>query len=310
VTEDIRVVVALGEHSYNECMEGNAAMKQSFSTRGPPLLVFTDLDGTLLDEDSYSFAAATPALVRLRELRIPLIAATSKTLAEAAGINAAMGNPYPCIVENGSAVCAPVRYFPDPLASGDSRGYEVVRFGPNYGWLTSELARLRDEQGYRFTGFADMSDATVARLTNLTSSAAHNARQRLASEPLLWQDSREALHRFGEDLHRRGLRLVRGGRFWHVLGMADKGTAMDWLVGVYRRNGLARPITVALGDSPNDLDMLRAADVPVVVRRKDGSHLALPGKHGARLSVQAGPEGWSSSVLQILQDFGEHHVDA
>lgn len=285
-------------------------MKQSFSTPGLPLLVFTDLDGTLLDEDSYSFAAATPALARLRELRIPLIAATSKTLTEAMAINTAMGNPHPCIIENGSAVCAPVGYFPEPLAGGDSRGYEVVRCGPDYRWLTAELGRLRDEEGYRFTGFADMSDATVARLTNLTSSAAHNARQRLASEPLVWQDSREALDRFGEELRRRGLRLLRGGRFWHVLGLADKGTAMDWLVGVYRRNGLARPITAALGDSPNDLDMLRTADVPVAIRRKDGSHLALSGKQGARLSDQAGPEGWNSSVLQILHELRERRVGA
>lgn len=291
-------------------MEGNEAMNQSFGTPRPPLLVFTDLDGTLLDEDSYSFASAIPALARLRELRIPLIAATSKTLAEAAGINAALGNPHPCIIENGSAVCVPVGYFPEPLASGDSRGYEVVRCGPDYSWLTAELARLRDGQGYRFTGFADMSDAAVARLTNLTRPTAYNARQRLASEPLLWQDSREALHRFGEELRRRGLRLLRGGRFWHVLGMVDKGTAMDWLVGVYRRNGLSRPITVALGDSPNDLDMLRAADVPVVIRRKDGSHLAALGRQGARLSVEAGPEGWSSSVLQILHELRERHVGA
>lgn len=285
-------------------------MNRSFSTPGPPLLVFTDLDGTLLDEDSYSFASAAPALARLRELQIPLIAATSKTLPEAAAINTALGNPHPCIIENGSAVCAPVGYFPEPLASVDNGGYEVVRCGPDYGWLTAELARLRDEQGYRFNGFADMSDATVARLTNLTSSAAHNARQRLASEPLVWEDSREALDRFGEELRRRGLRLLRGGRFWHVLGVADKGTALNWLVGVYRKNGLARPITVALGDSPNDLDMLRAADVPVVIRRKDGSHLALPGKQGARLSDQAGPQGWSSSVLQILHELRERHVGA
>ena len=87
-------------------------MKQSFRSPVLPVVVFTDLDGTLLDEDSYSFAAASPALARLRELRIPLIAATSKTLVEAAAINTAMDNPHPCIIENGSAVCVPVGYFP------------------------------------------------------------------------------------------------------------------------------------------------------------------------------------------------------
>jgi mannosyl-3-phosphoglycerate phosphatase len=285
-------------------------MTQRLSTPTPPLMVFSDLDGTLLDEDSYSFAPANPALARLRALRIPLIAATSKTLAETAAINTAVGNPHPCIIENGSAVCVPVGYFPMPVASSISHGYELVRWGPDYGWLTAELARLRAEQSYRFTGFADMSDETVARLTKLPRPAAHNARQRLASEPLVWQDSPDAFHRFSAELRSLGLRLLRGGRFWHVLGMADKGTAMDRLVGVYRKNGLPRPITVALGDSPNDLDMLRAADVPVVICRKDGSHLEPIGARGARFSVQPGPEGWNACVLQILLELEERRAGA
>lgn len=32
---------------------------------GPPLLVFTDLDGTLLDHESYDWSPARPALNRL-----------------------------------------------------------------------------------------------------------------------------------------------------------------------------------------------------------------------------------------------------
>jgi mannosyl-3-phosphoglycerate phosphatase len=285
-------------------------MKQSFKTPALPLLVFTDLDGTLLDERSYSFAPANPALARLRGLRIPLIAATSKTLVEAAAINTAMANPHPCIIENGSAICVPAGYFPQPAAGTVSRGFEVVRSGPDYGWLITELARLRTRQGYRFVGFADLSDETVARLTNLPRLAAHNARQRLASEPLVWQDSGEALNRFAEELRQLGLRLLRGGRFWHVLGSADKGTAMEWLVSMYRDNGLPKPVTVALGDSPNDLDMLRAADVPVVIRRKDGSHLEPVEALGARVSAQPGPAGWNSSMLQILQELKERRTGA
>ena len=44
-----------------------------------PLLVFTDLDGTLLDHHSYSHAAALPGLERLRGLEVPVIPVTSKT---------------------------------------------------------------------------------------------------------------------------------------------------------------------------------------------------------------------------------------
>ncbi|MFQ5696467.1 MAG: mannosyl-3-phosphoglycerate phosphatase, partial [Terriglobia bacterium] len=48
----------------------------------PRLIVFTDLDATLLDHQTYSWAAAEPALRRLRLLGIPLVFCTSKTRAE------------------------------------------------------------------------------------------------------------------------------------------------------------------------------------------------------------------------------------
>ncbi len=61
-----------------------------------PVLVFTDLDATLLDHNDYSFEAARPALSRLRELDIPVIPNTSKTLAELETLTEALGNPHPC----------------------------------------------------------------------------------------------------------------------------------------------------------------------------------------------------------------------
>ena len=38
-----------------------------------PLLVFTDLDGTLLDHDDYGFEPALPALHRLAAAQVPLV---------------------------------------------------------------------------------------------------------------------------------------------------------------------------------------------------------------------------------------------
>ena len=47
-----------------------------------PLLVFTDLDGSLLDPHSYSFAAALPALAALAEREVPVVPVSSKTRRE------------------------------------------------------------------------------------------------------------------------------------------------------------------------------------------------------------------------------------
>ena len=45
-------------------------------------IVFTDMDGTLLDHDTYSYEQAKDALLMLKEKNIPLIVCTSKTRAE------------------------------------------------------------------------------------------------------------------------------------------------------------------------------------------------------------------------------------
>jgi len=46
------------------------------------LLVFSDLDGTLLDSHSYDWQPAAPWLSRLREANVPVILCSSKTSAE------------------------------------------------------------------------------------------------------------------------------------------------------------------------------------------------------------------------------------
>ena len=46
------------------------------------IIVFTDLDSTLLHPKTYSFDAAMPALKLIKEKDIPLILCSSKTRAE------------------------------------------------------------------------------------------------------------------------------------------------------------------------------------------------------------------------------------
>ena len=73
----------------------------------PHLIVFTDLDGTLLDHHSYSWRAASPAMAKLAANGIPLIFNSSKTAAEMRHLQNAMGIRAPFIVENGAAAVIP-----------------------------------------------------------------------------------------------------------------------------------------------------------------------------------------------------------
>lgn len=71
------------------------------NTKTKNYVIFTDLDGTLLDHDTYSYEPANSALEKLRETKTPLILASSKTAAEIAPLRHELGfDAFPAIVEN------------------------------------------------------------------------------------------------------------------------------------------------------------------------------------------------------------------
>jgi mannosyl-3-phosphoglycerate phosphatase len=267
------------------------------------LLVFTDLDGTLLDHHSYSYEPALPALRRLAVASIPLIFNSSKTAAEIRQLRTELDNRHPFIVENGSAVCIPGGYFADhnqPGADTEER-LDVQTFGPDYAELINQLHPLRSSAGYRFRGFADMTTTELARLTGLDEIRAGLAQQRHASEPLLWEDGRAALERFRHDLQERQLSLLKGGRFYHVMGQVDKADALHWLVSRYRQTWPRRDwLTVALGDSPNDRAMLEAADLAVTIPPAAGEPLRLNRNQDVICPDEPGPHGWQDAMTRIL----------
>ncbi len=263
----------------------------------PRLVVFTDLDGTLLDHHSYSWRAALPALERLAANGIPLVLNSSKTSAEMRVLQRAMRVRAPYIAENGAVVV---------ISAGcrENREEEIVHFGVSHHELMRTLLVQRNA-GARFRGFSDLSAHEVAKLSGLKEGEAERAKQRLGTEPLLWDGTDAELAQFRAALEREGLRLVQGGRFWHAMGTFDKAKGARFLLKRYQECfGNETVISIALGDSPNDQRMLEEADIPVVIRGVNSDQLQFsPARHAMR-SLNPGPEGWNACVLNLLFEYG------
>ncbi|NWO07937.1 MAG: HAD-IIB family hydrolase [Alteromonadaceae bacterium] len=262
----------------------------------PQLIIFTDLDGTLLDHDTYSWQAARPALDRIRAAGIPLVLNSSKTAAEIESLRKELDNQEPYIVENSAAVVLPA-----PWAGADSD--KVIHFGASRGVLLSVLQRLR-EDGASFLGFADMSVEQLVEYTGLAPDMAVRAQQRHGTEPLLWQGSEEELKAFEAALAEENLRLVQGGRFFHVMGQFDKADGARFLLGKYRERFGYKPVSIALGDSPNDQRLLESADIAVVIRGVNSDQVLLSARRHAMRSIKPGPAGWNDCVLNLLFEYG------
>lgn len=264
-----------------------------------PRLVVTDLDGSLLDHHSYDFSPAAPWLARLKQMGVPVIPVTSKTRAELIPLREALGlTATPFIAENGAVIGLPPGWCHarlDRPGSGPD-GVVIKHPGVDIGFIRARLKVWRERLGIRFTRMGEMSVAEVMELTGLDAVRARDARQREGSEPLLWQDSEAALETFRTALEGDGLQLTQGGRFWHVMGRsADKGSAVEWLVKRFTALRGRAPLSLGLGDGPNDITMLEAVDQAVVIR---GCHdLAVEPSNASIYRTDAtGPTGWAEGV--------------
>jgi len=269
-----------------------------------PLIVFTDLDGTLLDPVTYSFDAAREALDLLRSRGIPLVLVSSKTRAEIEPLRVRLQNRDPFIVENGGGLFVPQGCFGFPLEGALPRSsYQVVEWGAAYPLLRQALAEIRQVAGDGLRGFGDMTVEEVAERTGLSLPEAVRAKQREYDEPFVFEGSARPLEEIQRLAESRGLRCTRGGRFHHLMGQSDKGRACRELIQCYRRHyaGEAEPlITIALGDSLNDLPLLALVDRPVLVQKPDGFYDPAIQFPNLTRAAGVGPVGWNRALLELL----------
>lgn len=271
----------------------------------PVGLVATDLDGTLLDRDTYGFAPARPALDALRERGVPLVLVSSKTRAEMEPLAEAIGTSGPLVVENGGAVVAPkgavAAWPPWGRTEGDRA---VLVLGVTRDRLLEELPVVARTAGVAVRAFAAMSVAEVGVLTGLSEEQAALAMRREYDEPFVVEGCPSRDPDLDARLDRaargRGLRVTHGGRVHHLTGPANKGQAVQALVHGWP-GGITGDI-VGLGDAANDLELLLAVDRPILMPRRDGSvePILAARLRGAERAPSPGPAGWSAAVLAAL----------
>jgi mannosyl-3-phosphoglycerate phosphatase len=266
-------------------------------------LVFTDLDGSLLDHHDYSYRDALPLLRTLERLAIPVIPATSKTRSEISQLREELANEHPFITENGAAVLIPVDYFAEqPAATIERDGFWVREFSsPRKRWLDL-LNGMKSRFDGEFDYFFQAGTAGISRMTGLPADKAARANQREYSEPVLWLGSPQRKLEFMAALESQGASVQQGGRFLAVSGDCDKGRALVWLRGAYLQATPGRPChELAVGDSGNDCAMLEAAETALLVRSPVHDFPALERTSGVIYSRDYGPAGWAEGVARWLQ---------
>jgi mannosyl-3-phosphoglycerate phosphatase len=271
--------------------------------RKPHLIVFTDLDGTLLEFKTYSYEKALPMIERLKLHSIPIVFCSHKTRAEQSVFRDKLGISDPFIVENGGAIVIPNNYFEFNFEYHRTvAGYKLIELGLPYESIRATLKRIETELGMAIKGFGDMSAEEVAKDSGLPIEFARLAKQREYDETFkLDYDNDKDKARILRAIEASGLKWTHGGRYYSIMGSYnDKGRAVKILTELFRKKFDVIQ-TIGIGDSLNDLPMLQEVDLAYLVQKPNGTWEELELSNLTKVE-SIGPEGWCKVINWWLKN--------
>lgn len=267
----------------------------------PKVIVFTDLDGTFLGHDQFDSKASSALLRQLIAYGVLVVFNTSKTWAECRNLLDGLGIRLPVIVENGSALLMPNAMLRTSWLTCNESANALTEAGMSRWVLGRDLEAIVQFKRREASDREDVltCDTEFAEtLTGLSGPELARAQQREYSLPLKPDAKDPHLRALAQA---QGFDLVQGGRLSSLQGQTDKGKAMRWFMSLLTDpKGIP---TMSLGDSANDLPMLAASDVSIIVKRQ-GKHIPYAcGKTIYKTQIEA-PEGWCEGVLEGLHRLG------
>jgi mannosyl-3-phosphoglycerate phosphatase family protein len=252
-------------------------------------LIFTDLDGTLLD-DNCKFLDAIATLKKLKQKNIPVIFCSGKSFVEENVFRKKMNINHPLITEDGSAIYIPKKYFKNK--QGKLKGtYEHIHLGVDYSKIKKVIKKLG--QHYHIQSYSNMTAKEVGKEMNLDLESAKRAKNRQLSETIIKAD-KKALKEL-----KKKFNVVIGGKAIHVYGKnTSKGKTVKILTKIYKEE-LGKVTTIGIGNSYNDEPMLRAVDKPALVKNTNGkwANIRIAKLYKAK---NIGPKGWVEVVKKFV----------
>jgi mannosyl-3-phosphoglycerate phosphatase len=265
-------------------------------------IIFTDLDGTFIDFETYSPDEATPMAREVADRGVPIVFCSSKTLAEQRALMDTIGLSLPCIVENGAGIYLPetIHILEHMTATKCASGGRLITLGKRSEYIKLQVRAVSDALDLDLKPYHKFSDSELSRITGLDEDGARRARKRDFSETLTATLEPEIWNEVNAALQPLGLHCLSGGRFYTVTSIdCNKGRALRIVVDGYESMTGGRWHSIGIGDSANDFDMLESVDHPYLVQTPTGNWNAIDVPNLKRLAA-IGPKGWTLAVQDAL----------
>ena len=208
----------------------------------------------------------------------------------------------PFIAENGSAIYFPKNglfsFYPKSCKYNDEHFYLQLGFDKSKIESLTKMNLLK-----RFISdcqfLHEMEIEKVMLYTGLNFENSKISQNRQFSLPFLWTGSEKQIKEFKKKVIQFDLNIIYGGKFYHLIGRSNKGNALVHLKNYYSKVFKVEPMTIAIGDSENDLEMLLRADLSGVIKNKATKKIKINKPNNVFYSNKEAPLGWKEVLLMM-----------
>ena len=227
--------------------------------RKKKILIFTDLDGSLLDKETFKFDVIKDYFKELVRNGIIIIPNSSKTEAELLDFNEQNNLDLSFITENGSSIHGLNKIhhnLPDKIII--SRTIDEIRN------IYEENISLDFEN--KITHILELEREKQQEILGLPLDKIKLAIKRDHSLPIKFNGTEIEKNEFTKILKNSGLTIQTGGRIMNVCDNVDKSKAVSKVLQLIRKQLDDEIITIGVGDNENDIEMIKQTDYPCLVK--------------------------------------------
>ena len=257
------------------------------------IIIFTDLDGSLLDKDTFKFDEIQEYFKELVSEDIKIIPNSSKTEAELSDFNKQYNFNLPFISENGSCIHG-LNLIHKNLPKKISMGRPVDQIISIY----NEIIPNDLKQQINF--ILKLNYKEQEKIFGLPSNKMILATKRNYSLPIQFMGNEIKKKEFIKIINDVGLTAQTGGRMMNICDNVNKSKAMSKAVRLISKELEHEIITIGVGDNENDIEMIKQTNYPCLVKN-DNFNSSLINIDNLIKSSEPSPKGWSDVIKTAIQ---------
>ena len=266
-------------------------------------LIYTDLDGTLLELETYNHKIVKDTVYQLNEIEKPISFCSSKTFDEQRHYQKLLGLNTHMIIENGAGIAIPKSFHPyfSELPHQVIEDFLLFSFTEGYHFILENLDRIRKKLDIELNGYHDLPKSEISNITGIPEVDIERTTNRFFSETLLAGEFEAPnFQKLSQELFKVNLQCIPGSKFYTISGISsNKGKAINWLDNHLKKINPSNFITIGIGDSYNDLSMLSVVDRPFLVQKPNNSFANINVKDLIKIN-KSGPYGWNEIIIQYV----------